>query len=98
MRKSAWIFVLAALAEAVYFFLEYRSLGFPDGHLTSLDRIRQIMYPIFIVLSLMYCVHVYLIQQHRGFFRMLFWLLFLNALFFGWNHYAGMYFENGTGG
>ncbi len=69
MHQRALV-VIGALAavEAAYFALLRDSLGFPDGHLTELDRWRQVTCPIFVVLLVLAAVATLYaaVRRHRS--------------------------------
>lgn len=58
------IVVAVATAEALYYGMEWRELGFPDGHLTDLDRFQDRAYPVFMAVFLV--LAAYALRKRTG--------------------------------
>jgi hypothetical protein len=60
-RYVAFLLGVMLLAVAAFAYTELQLLGFPDGHLTELDRARIPLHSVFIGLSVLcglYCIYL----------------------------------------
>lgn len=56
MRHANLGVTALAILEGVWFLLSSRGLGFPDGHLTELDRFRCVEYPALLACSVLLAI------------------------------------------
>lgn len=87
----------------VFFYFEYRSLGFPDGHLTELDRIRKSAYLGLMGMAaafLLYSMLSRFIPPSKRLRTRLVLVLFATggALYFLLECFGPKFFEHGSGG
>ncbi len=50
------VFSAVSLLLGGYLYLEWTSIGFPDGYVSDFDRARQILYPIGMILSTAFAI------------------------------------------
>jgi hypothetical protein len=106
MKKNKIVFLMPALISvlaAIYMFLENQNLGFPDGHLTDLDKAMSVFYKIAIPVSLFFSASFVLIFFTSFFKRttsMILLYCFSAAITIGIivSYYLSVTLDNGIGG
>jgi hypothetical protein len=104
-RYGAFLLGVTVLALAAFVYAELRLLGFPDGHLTELDRARIPLHSVFIGLSVLCGLcSLYLAAAESGRRRHLglravvplYLVIVLATLLI--DFHLGSYLDGGTGG
>lgn len=64
-RTLQWLaLTLATLITGGFLWLELSDLGFPDGHLTALGRLRKVIWPVFITINgLLTLISLYMLSR-----------------------------------
>ena len=105
-RAVSYMLCGLSLAAATYFWLTLEGLGFPDGHLTELERVRQPLYRGFALINILLapffgylgCVSPNKVINN-WMPRLFFVYLGLMGAFVGLNYYVlPAYFRGGGGG
>jgi uncharacterized BrkB/YihY/UPF0761 family membrane protein len=68
-RTLSILLGLVALFTALFFYMGLQMAGFPDGHLTDLDKAEKKFHPYFIALSVacgLYLIYIALTATSRG--------------------------------
>lgn len=65
-RILAFIFSVTSLLLAMFIYLDYDSLGFPDGHLTEFERALKILNPACILIMGVYAGYFFYIGYTGG--------------------------------
>ncbi len=94
MRKANLILAALAALEAGGFLLALRSFGFPDGHLTELDRFRRVSYPVTVALLVVLAVVATRVRAKPA----LALFVALNVVAFAVDGFAARVFDHGAGG
>jgi hypothetical protein len=106
MQKSKIVFLIPALISAlaaIYMLLENQNIGFPDGHLTDLDKAMRIFYKIAIPFTLFFSV-CFVLMLFTSFFKrtagMVLLYCFSAAIVVGIlvSCYLSLTLDNGIGG
>jgi len=105
LKLCLWTLALVAIGQTVFFYYEFSSIGFPDGHLTELDRIRKIAYPLFSSWFFLFglisgFVGMRPAKSASGRTIVVFVLVLfaINASVYSIDRFCASKFENGTGG
>jgi hypothetical protein len=105
-KRGLLIFLsIASIFIAVLIKLELSSIGFPDGAKTEFDRLNKIIFPIYIVIYILFStLFLYLgynlkniTTQRNAKWIIIAFLIFI-ALMFATNHYFYLNFDHGQGG
>ncbi len=104
-RILLYMLSAAILAISALCYPELRGFGFPDGHLTDLDRARAPLYRIFIFLSIVHGAYVFQLGwtamdrnlRPRFLVAVLsYGLIIIIAI--SVDYYLGLHLDNGAGG
>ena len=96
MRHANFVVMALALLEGGWFLLCHRGLGFPDGHLTALDRFRATEYPAFMAC---FALLAFVAASRRVQARYTFVaFVALSVVAFALDGYAARVFDHGGGG
>lgn len=102
---SAYILAVIAILCAAHVYLETSMKGFPDGHLTELERaVRPWLYALSFILCATGFFLVYLAQfakwenRNKIFYRTILFLIAIFLMVFGLDLYFMTSLENGQGG
>jgi len=104
-KRLAYILAILLFAVAVLLYLAADSKGFPDGHLTELDRAEQPLFYVSSILSLLGGLFLLYLARfkkvasaNRIFYRTLTFLFLVVLMIGGLDWYFVETLENGVGG
>jgi len=88
----------------VYFYFSLQQIGFPDGHLTALDRVLKNIYPIYSVICILFAsyffylnsIKVKALRVKKLKFSAIAFIIFIGLLLL-LEYYLRLSIEHGTG-
>lgn len=100
------LLLLIVICLPVFIYITHiKYLGFPDGHLTELDRAEKLLFNIFVIVSILFLLFSFYfgiirmkIKSLFSFLRLFFFYICLLVIFYGIIFYLSTFLKNGAGG